>query len=201
MPLPVIADTMRVASEGHLANGNKWVNVFHIRKSAALTYAGAIVIADPLVFALYNANLGGGGALKNTWKTTQGLDRIRYTPLDNSTPTTIIGHALAGVSAVDPLPARDSCVVTWYTALRGRNHRGRSFLPPFTENDNDASGAVVAGTVTSLQLQFTGWLNSFSGSGTSLVVASYLGAGSAENVTSLLVRSVFSQQRRRSLVA
>jgi hypothetical protein len=173
--------------------------VVHFRKSGALSFTGAIAIADPLIFALYNSALGGGVAMKQNLHPQWNLLEFRYTPLDGTSATSVFPHPLQGTSADDSLPPSTSLVITEYTALRGRAHRGRIFFPALGESNNDVNGAVVAAQVTSMQTQFSAWLASFSGSGVTPVVASYKNS-TAENIVSLLVRSIWHSQRRRALV-
>jgi len=197
MPLPVIANTFRAALVSKASNGHIDVNVLHFRKTGALSYPGAIVIADPLIYALYNSALGGGVAMKQNLHPQWNLLEFRYTPLDGVSATTVIPHPLQGTSADDSLPPSTSLVITEYTALRGRAHRGRMFFPALGESNNDVNGGVVAAQVVSMQTQFSAWLASFAGSGVSQVVASYKNS-TAEDVVSLLVRSVWHSQRRRA---
>ena len=196
MPLPVIADTMRVAVRGHAGNGHMWANILHFRKTGALTYAGAIAILDPLLYAQYHDNNGGGSAWRALAHTGASVQDFVYTPLDGSSASTIISHAFAGISGGDALPASMAIVVTLRTALRGRSYRGRVYCGPHIESDNDSSGNPVAALITAESVQWTNFLTALAGSGVSLVVASYLHA-SAENVTSVSVDGRWDTQRRR----
>lgn len=195
-PLPIITNVIRCAVEGHLSNGKNWANVMHFRKATATSFVAAITTLDPLVVALYDSTFTGGFNLKGTWRTSQGIDQIVYTPLDGTSASTIIAHSIAGLETNDALPQQTSQVVTWYTALRGRRHRGRTFLPPECEGDNGANG--TPGSPAGLQTQYNQWLASFGATGLNPVVASYKFA-SAEDVTRFLVRGIWATQRRREL--
>jgi hypothetical protein len=196
MPLPVIANTIRVSCEGLSPNGTPWANVLHFRKTGALTFVGAIAVLDPLLFALFNANLGGGTSWKGQASTLHSLQRLEYTPLDGVTATTVIAHVLAGTVAAEPLPFMVSLVATLRTALRGRSFRGRSYWTGWTENTS-LNGVPQAASVTAMNAQWTGFVASLVGSGVSLVVASYLLA-SAEDVTTVTVDGRWDTQRRRN---
>lgn len=196
MALPIIADTIRVTVRGHADNSHMWANILHFRKTSALSYTGAIAILDPLLLAQYQTNNGGGSAWKALAHTGASVQDFVYTPLDGSSASTIIGHAFNGVNGSDALPASMCIVVTLRTALRGRSYRGRVYTGPHIESDNGSDGNPVAALITAEQVQWTNFLTALSGSGVSLVVASYLHS-TAENVTSVNVDSRWDVQRRR----
>jgi hypothetical protein len=199
MPLPVIANVIRCSAEGTLSNGHEWANVFHLRKSGALSYAAAIAVADPVIAAFYTNHLAGSPGLSYYMYTSADVDRIRYTPLDGTSATTVVAHNQAGTNGSDPLPPQTALCVTLYTALRGRAHRGRFYLPALTEGSNGTGGTVAAGTISDLSAQFTAaFITNLVGTGVSLVVASYLAPGSAENVVSILINNTWDTQRRRA---
>ena len=197
MPLPVIADTIRVAVQGTASNNHHWANILHFRKTGALTNAGAIVILDPILLAHYNTSAGGGSSWRSFAPTTTTLDQFVYTPLDGTTASTVITHALVGAQAGDAMPASVALVVTLRTALRGRSHRGRVYQGPWTEVTNGAGGTPSSTQVGFVAGQWTAFLAALSGSGVSLVVASYLHS-TAENVVSCTVDQRWDTQRRRN---
>lgn len=196
MPLPVIADTIRASQEGLTSNGLPWANVMHFRKTGALSYPAAIAILDPIWLAIWNTASGGGTALRAFLPTTASLQAFRYTPLDGSTASTVNTHVVAGTDAGDPLPASTCLVATLRTALRGRANRGRVYFGPMTELSN-TNGRPTAGTVSGLSLQMNALITNLTGSGVSLVVASYLPPGVANNVTVISVNGRWDTQRRR----
>lgn len=173
MPLPVIADVIRVAVEGRATNNHQWANILHFRKSGALSFPAAIAVLDPALLSQYTVNSGAGLAWKNAAPTTATLTQFVYTPLDGVSASTVITHAVAGVSGGDPLPASVCLVATLRTALRGRAHRGRVYCGPFDETFNLA-GVPVAALVADLALQWDRFITiDLVGSGVSLGVASY----------------------------
>lgn len=179
-----------------MPSGNQWANVIHIRKTTALTYTGAIAIADPLITALFTTNIGSGFKLQQYGASTWKLSRIRYTPLDGVSATTVIGHPLTGTSVSDPLPSNVALVATLYTGFRGRSRRGRIYTTPWAEDAN-TGGALTAAYQTQVQNQFTNWLGTFTSTGTEPVVASYKLA-QAFDVVSIVVNGVWDTQRRRN---
>lgn len=196
MALPIIADTMRVAVRGLASNGHQWANVMHYRKTGALSYAGAIAILDPILVDHLSTNNGGGSGWNALAHTTASVQDIVYTPLDGSSASTIITHAIPGISGGDPLPASIALVVSLRTALRGRSYRGRVYTGPHIESDNSVAGAPSAALLTAESLQWTAHLTALVATGVSLVVASYLHA-TAQDVTSVSVDSRWDTQRRR----
>jgi hypothetical protein len=196
MALPVITDTIRVSVEGLMANGHAWANVLHFRKSGALTNAGAIVILDPILLNHYTVNSGAGQAWKQAAPASATLQRFRYTPLDGTTASTVIGHVAAGTNGTESLPANVALVTTLRTAKRGRSYRGRCYWAPFTEGANDATGSPTAAVATATQVQWTAFLTALGGTGVSLVVASYFHA-TAEDVTTCTTDTRWDSQRRR----
>jgi hypothetical protein len=200
MALPVITDTIRVSVEGILANGNGWASIFHYRKTAILTYSGAITILDPLLIATYSTNAGAGLAWAPLASPSCSIQRIRYTPLDGSTVTTVISHVLPGSNtSADPLPAGVAMVTTFYTAKRGRSYRGRVYTPGWTEGSNNSVGQIPAASATGWNTQWTAQQTALSSSGVTHVVASYLHS-TAENVVSYNTNTIWDSQRRRNRV-
>jgi hypothetical protein len=196
MPLPVIADVIRVSVEGHCANQHQWANVIHYRKSGAITFAAAIAILDPILLNLYTVNSGAGQAWRGMAPPAAGLERMEYTPLDGTTATTVIQHVSAGGSAFQELPASVCLVTTLRTARRGRSYRGRVYWGPSTEDYNVAPGVPQSTLVVANTVQWTAHITALGGSGVSLVVASYLHS-TAENVTTVSTDSRWDTQRRR----
>lgn len=196
MPLPTIANVIRAAVIIKMANGHRGSNVLHFEKTAILTYSGAIALLDPILLNLYTVNQGAGLAWKTIAPAAASLVQFEYTPLDNSSATTVIGHNVAGLDANDPLPAGTALVVTVRTALRGRAHRGRVYTGPYCEDANTA-GAPTAPTVAAVQTQWN-WLiaTGLPGSGLSFGVASYKNS-TYEPATSITVDPRWDTQRRR----
>lgn len=196
MPLPAITDTIRASVEGVLPSGHAFANVMHFRKTPILTYTGAVAILDPLLLALYVTSLTGGAPWRNNASTGAHLTQFRYTPLDGVTATFVTAHANAGIDGGEVLPAMVALVASMHTPLRGRSHRGRSYWCGYTEAANGSNGQPAAAMVTNTQTQWNGFLASLAGTGLALVVASYRNA-TAEDVTSVNVRSAWNTQRRR----
>lgn len=196
MPLPVIADTLRATIRGTTPDSDQWVNVLHFRKTGALTYPAAIAILDPLLLAHYQTNAGAGQAWRTNAPTTAAIVDFAYTPLDGSTATTIIPHALAGVNAGAVLPGSVAYAITLRTGQRGRSFRGRCYWGPFTTNFVAATGRTSNTFATAVATQWNNFLTNLTGSGVSLVVASY-SLALATDVASCSTDTRLDSQRRR----
>jgi hypothetical protein len=196
-PLPVITNVVACHVKGLLTNGRQWVNGYHVLKPSGMSIATFISTVDPLLLALYQTNhTGGGAAMLNHMPATASLQAIYYLPLDGSSATTIVSHVVAGVAGGDALPASSTLTVTSQTGLRGRDKRGRVFLPPFVEADNDASGKPSATLIPQFQAQFDGFLADMTTATTFPVVASYKHASQAL-ITDYVVRAVWASRRKR----
>lgn len=196
MPLPVIADVLRVAVEGQAANGHQWANVMHFRKSGILTFAAAIASLDPLLASHYSTNVASGNSWHQLATTTDKVTQIRYTPLDGTSATVVNTHAITGVNTGDPLPAEVALVVTLRTGRRGRSFRGRVYVGPINEAINVPPGVPNAANVADTATQWNTFLTNLVGSGVSLVVASYT-LLLATDVTTCTVDQIWDSQRRR----
>lgn len=195
--LPVIANVIRCAVQGTLANGREWVNTYHFLKPSGTSNAAAISAIDTLLTNLYNVNAGGAAAaILSQVSNTARITGIAYLPLDGTSATVVISHSLPGLASGDPLPAHVALVVTSQTGLRGRSHRGRVFLPPMAEGQNDASGAPSSGVLVGLQPQFNAFLAAATTAVMFPVVASYRFA-SQQLITDYVVRSKWSTRRKR----
>jgi hypothetical protein len=196
-PLPVITNVISCHVKGTLANGRQWVNGYHVLKPSASSVAAAIAAIDPILLALYNvAHTGGGVSILAQMPTSSNMVAIYYLPLDGTSATTIVSHSLSGGAAGDALPASATLTVTSQTGQRGRDKRGRVFLPPFIEADNDATGKPGATQVTQLQTQFDKFLLDMTTATMLPVVASYKHASQAI-ITNYVVRSQWASRRKR----
>jgi hypothetical protein len=124
---------------------------------------------------------------------------IDITPLDGVSATYVYvpatpSHWAAGATSGDNLP-QVAAIVKLQTALRGRSHRGRVFLP-FVAEGKVANGVLASGNVTNVQSGWSSFVSSLSGGGFTLVVASYT-VGHKFDVTSVVAESLAATQRRR----
>lgn len=80
----------------------------------------------------------------------------------------VAGTAVAG----ETLPRGSSCVVTLKTAQAGKSYRGRVFLPPVIETQNDASGNQSTASQTTCLAWVNAIRSSLSSNGLTMAVLS-----------------------------
>jgi hypothetical protein len=188
-PLPVIADTYRVAVIWTGVGAVNPVNVMHFRDDTSTSTAHDLA-------AVINASFG--SSCFNHLSTDQTSNLLKITPLDGTTSTTdhnIPSGEFHGDTSGPYTPALAQ-VIKLTTGLRGREHRGRVFLGPVAEA---AANDGVINSGTGLTNQQTAWESAEAGliaAGFHLVVASYKLA-SAADVTAVSVEQLCATQRRR----
>lgn len=190
--LPVIAQTFRVALEWHHSNGQIAVNVIHIHT------AGAGKLASDVQENL-DDNIS-----SNMWLTVSSgavVTAIAITPLDGVSATLTSAPAVpagwTGGASGDFSPAT-ATLIKETTALRGREHRGRVFLP-FTAESQMSDGVIdptTAASVTTAWNGFQGAIEVDADTPMGICVASYKLATQI-NVSSFLCESLAATQRRR----
>jgi hypothetical protein len=115
--------------------------------------------------------------------------------------------AVAGTLASDMLPPQVAPLVSWRTSLAGRSFRGRTYMPPATE-DAQVNGFASAGLQSGYALLVTNMLAVFGPAGSNpdwqFVVISRRHNGAPRvppigtPVTVGIVRPVLATQRRRN---
>lgn len=187
MPLPIIADTYRVALNWTGPGSLIASNVMHFRNPAG-TAAG--------LYSALDANVA--ASMWGLAPTTTACSLVEISKLDGSSATYNAfpaGAKWAGpATAGDVIPA-GAVVVSFRTALRGRRNRGRIYLPFVTEI-NIQNGVAAAGSLTACSVAWASFLSAMNTAGYALVIASYVG-GSAQAVTTATVKTTLATQRRR----
>lgn len=188
-PLPVIADTYRVAFNW-TNNSNSFVatNVMHFRKGGGNPAALWTALDAQATAGMWNCVSGHGS-----------VNEVIITPLDGSSvsfpvftgkPAKWTGNA----GSSDWIP--QSCaIVKFLTAKRGRSYRGRIYLPWVNESEQSV-GILTAGSVTAGNAAWVTWLAAMIGTGYKPVVASYLHA-TADDIIAVQFESLVATQRRR----
>jgi hypothetical protein len=158
-----------------MPSGQRWVNVHHVRKVAVGAWAPADVTAvQAIMVRLYKgAAMGGGQDYMANCNNTLTLDDVTYTPLDGTSPSTVVTVALAGASAAVSCPSEVAFVLTLRTGYRGRANRGRVYLPAPITTAIVAPGVLLATSVTSTVAQAVGMQALLVAAGYEHVVASY----------------------------
>jgi len=191
MPLPVIANVYRCAFEWVNDNQTSWraTNVIHVSKSGS-TPAAVYTALDTNVTA-------------NMWRQTGTDSHIRYvviTPLDGSSVSlsTATGNTAKWSGALTPgdMISQGCEIVKFKTAKRGRNYRGRVYLPWIGES-TVANNVITAGNVTLSQTAWGAFFTAMVAAGFQPVVASYA-LSTAEAITALEVETNIATQRKRN---
>jgi hypothetical protein len=186
VPLPVILDTYRIAQHW-LASGQIAVNVWHVRRNSSTAAAIATIVDANVTAAMWGCVWNGAA-----------VSYIEVTPLDGGSATYRLntsGAKWTGSAAASDPVINAPALIKLQTTQRGPRNRGRLFLP-FTAEVAMQGGALVAGTVTSMQTAWTNWLNAMTTAGAPVVVASYRG-GVANNAVSATVETILATMRKR----
>lgn len=199
IPLPVITNGFRLAHNYATVDG-KFTNVFWLL-SADTTDA----VSVGTVFIDAYQNVTGSFSMKSLHSSDVTFGSCDVTPLDGSSPTANVPYS-AGVhgGGSSPCSAANSClVITWETGIRGRNHRGRSFLGGIPAASLESGAARWgAGLITDANDAVDGFINGLAGGDPSLqllVVSQRAESGPSHHIfDSALPRRKVGSQRRRT---
>jgi hypothetical protein len=137
-------------------------------------------------------------ALWNTVSSNAHVDHVSITPLDGTSATAsftpVVPAAWVGGRAGDTIPNM-ATIVKLTTGLRGRDRRGRMYLP-FLPEGSQADGTITDVNLAAMQTAWTALLGTLTADNWALVVASYKLSHDAP-VLSVLCESVAGTQRRR----
>jgi hypothetical protein len=101
------------------------------------------------------------------------LDTGQYTPLDGTSGAVVLGGPGVGTGGGDSLPAEVALVLTIRTAARGRQNRGRVFLPAMGESTSSSLGHLQPGVLSDILAGAVELETSLLADGWELGVASY----------------------------
>lgn len=185
MPLPVIADTYRVALNWTGPSGTHAVNVIHLLKSG--TTAASIA-------STMDANV-----TTNMWNNVSAsaqVTSLQVTPLDGSSATYVLnttGAKWTGPNVGTDFAPAVANVISLRSNFRGRSKRGRVYMP--YQAEAGMSNGVNGNTALS-QTAWNNWLAAMIAAGAQPVIASYKLASQVP-ITAIIVESVLGTQRRR----
>lgn len=199
IPLPIIPNTYRCSLIWNASGfGKSAVNVIHIKANASTTTA-----TDA-----YNAIKNNLSAAMWTFQIlSAGIVQVNIIPLDGtsatSTFTTPGGGVWQGQSSGAFVP-QVAAIIKLQTGQRGRNKRGRVYLPWVAESQVSA-GTLTAGTVNTVQAAWVAFNNGLVGMSPvqwDLGVAAYDrkhdgAAAQFTGVTNITCESLSATQRRR----
>lgn len=204
MPLPVIPGVLRITAAGVVTGGGRWSNTWHARNDSLIDFTEAAIVAfhDNFKLIYTGAAIGLGQAQDTLWYTGTELESISYTPLDGTSGAFVIPTPAPGVQTGASLPAEVCEVVTVRTAARGRQNRGRIFLPAWATSSNTINGVMLPASMAQTLIQINGVQAAIITGGAHLGVGSYgpyLGAGSPHftPANSFTMDGLFDVQRSR----
>ncbi len=174
-------------------------NTLHFRGTAAWTEALMNTLAGEVI-SWWNVNI------RPSLSADLTLMRVKVTDQESQIGPAVeytTGLPLSGgVSATPGLPGNVACVVSFRTANRGRNYRGRNYIAGIPEGSvtgNELAGAFI----TAMDTGYEALLTTALANSADLVVASrYFQnaprvAGITSVVTSIIVDDRVDSQRRR----
>lgn len=195
----------RVVCGGTLYGQESWANVFHVNPGGSFDHDAVLDAFE----AVYTTASGGGGM---AWlnpcpgEITTGVFGVKFTSMSLQAVTNpgiaeirAVNHE-GGQNSPGGLPLDVSLVVSWRTALAGRSFRGRTYLPPFHENQNvDDSGGYprpLAVTVGLLAINAEQLITDLAAANASLCVYSRT-LQQANSITGGFIDESWDTQRRR----
>lgn len=187
MPLPVIADTFRVALNWGTPGTRHAVNVMH--------FAGVTSTPQDLMDSL-DASVT--TAMWDWAATGVSIHSVDITPLDGASATQTFSPATpahwsgGGTGNVIPQAAG---IVKFTTDLRGRSYRGRIFIPYVGEGEQDNGNLI---DVAAVQTAWSNFKTAMAVETNPMVLASYK-LSTAELVTGVFAEGRTGTQRRRNL--
>lgn len=175
MPLPVIAGALRTTVSGVVAGGGPWSNTWHILHTDESGWTLAEIEAAHDIFKdMYiGPNIGAGVYFIYACDTETQVDKFSYTPLDGSSGAYEFPVDVGGVEVLSSFPSQTCQVLTLRTALRGRQNRGRVYLPCWGASQYDTDGHIQTSARTSAIAQAVGTNGALSAAGAVLAVGSY----------------------------
>lgn len=114
-----------------------------------------------------------GGHVLDQCPPPTSLDTGNYTPLDGTSGAYVLAGPGVGTGSGDSLPAEVASVLTLRTAARGRQNRGRIYLPAMGESTSDGAGHLQAGVQADILSGITTLRASLNTAGWEIGVASY----------------------------
>lgn len=166
MPLPVITDTWRLAMKWTHPTAGHAVNVFHVLAPPSATAAQVVTC-----WAAHDS--------ASMWALTDNdstSTEFSCTKLDGTTPTATVTYTGPTPSGSGEALPQLSAVLRLRTAIRGRNFRGRCFMP-FLPEGSIADGKLNTANISTCTSAWTTFQAAIQADGTtpmSLVVASYV---------------------------
>lgn len=197
----------RVVCSGSLYGTERWANVFHINPAGTFD---AEAVFDAFE-AVYIDDAAGGGM---NWlnpcpgEVATGIFGVQFSLItlqaveSPAIPLQRVVSGAGGQNTAGGLPLDTSIIVSWRTAFAGRSFRGRTYLPPFHENQcEDTLGTfphLAPGTQTGLAVNAEALLTQLTAADAGLCVYSRTN-GNANTIVGGYIDNNFDTQRRRGI--
>lgn len=158
IPVP---DAWQINIDGVNGAGHPWTNVYHIVHDDPLTLTQAYADIVAGLFEDAYTSSGLPGLLAAGWAITSAT--VTDLASDTAPQFVSLEANVTGSDGGQAIPGQSSLVLSWYTALRGRSFRGRSYLNGWTEGQSDGtpsstaistSGAYAGDLVANMATQF-----------------------------------------------
>jgi len=189
LALPVIADVYRIAIFMK-SPGPELINVLWISRPLSTAQAVGDDFRDLMAATPY-------------WRAEQSVDliwtKVECTPLDGFGLTTVslFPTGLSGGESAEPAPLNVAGIITWRTNLRGKSHRGRSYIPSLPVTlvaDNGQLWQSIL--VTTMQNHVNDYMDDANSAGLTPVVVSQA-LGTATDIQNGLFRAYLGSRRDR----
>lgn len=168
MALPTITATCRASFGGSIAGGSSWSNNWHIRRIGLEPVIEAdIANAHDAFMTFYQS------AVFHSVTAGTTLAQANYTPLDGTSGAFSLTGGLVGDGGTNAAAAQTCEVLTIRTAVRGRQNRGRVYLPAFVEDDWDVLGHISTTAIARVLAAVAVLTPALAGSGWEIGVGSY----------------------------
>jgi hypothetical protein len=175
MPLPILPGVARVSASGPINGGGRWQNTWHVRNSSLIDFDPAGIAAANAIFQQFYIGpaLGLGLPYLDFCNSLTTCDNIAWTPLNGISGAVIIPVTGTHVDTNQSLPAECSPVLTLRTTERGRQNRGRIYLPAMNAVFLDVHGRIPAAVIDYIKIQAMAVQAALVTGGASLGVGSY----------------------------
>lgn len=185
----MIGDNWVVTVQGKFANQDDIVNVFHYQETIG-DATDATEIAEGWETSVLPNYLA---LLQNQY----AVDMLRVRKLDD--PSIGVDYDLSGSGARtgEACPPQTTALIKWRTAKFGKSYRGRSYLSPISETDQNGGGITT--TLETALEAFAGVAQGFTAGASFLTLQVYSRTlNEVTPVTTFLVDGFMKTQRRRS---
>jgi len=168
MPLPVLPGVVRASIGGPIAGGSRWSNTTHWRRIDLGAPSDALIGLLHVELATFY-----GGIIMPWCPPPTAVESAGYTTLDGTSGALALPAPIAGSGGGGNMPAEVATVMTVRTAARGRQNRGRIYLPAFGISSLSSVGHIADSVVAGILAGMAVLRAAATAAGWELGVASY----------------------------